>query len=164
MRERPAVQRRLDQLRERLPLFGGIFREASAAQIARALSALLAGGTPLVEALRITALSLPSRSQAERLLAATNEVIGGRGLAESLRGKDLLPETTVRLVEVGEASGGLDRMLDEAAQFHEERLSHQLTRLMTLIEPILMLLMGVMVGGIIIIMYLPIFYIVDVIK
>jgi len=160
----PAVQRRLEAVKEGLPLFGSIYREASAAQIARALSALLAGGTPLVEAMRITAQSLTSPGQAERLLLATREVTEGKGLAAALRGKALLPETAVRLVEVGEASGGLDRMLDEAAQFHEEALAHRLTRMMTLIEPILMLLMGVLVGGIIIVMYLPIFYIVDVIK
>jgi type IV pilus assembly protein PilC len=160
----PAVARRLETIRDGLPLFGSIYREAAAAQIARALSALLAGGTPLVEAMRITAQSLTSPGQTERLLQATREVTEGKGLAAALRGKSLLPETAVRLVEVGEASGGLDRMLDEAAQFHEENLSHRLTRLMTLIEPILMLLMGVLVGGIIIVMYLPIFYIVDVIK
>lgn len=160
----PAVQRRLEAIKDRLPLFGSIYREAAAAQIARALSALLAGGTPLVEAMRITAQSLNSPGLSERLLQATREVSEGKGLAAALRGKSLLPDTAVRLVEVGEASGGLDRMLDEAAQFHEEALSHRLTRLMTLIEPILMLLMGVLVGGIIVVMYLPIFYIVDVIK
>ncbi len=160
----PAVQRRLDTIKDRLPLFGSIYREAAAAQIARALSALLAGGTPLVEAMRITAQSLNSPGRTERLLQATREVTEGKGLAAALRGKSLLPDTAVRLIEVGEASGGLDRMLDEAAQFHEESLSHRLTRLMTLIEPILMLLMGVLVGGIIVVMYLPIFYIVDVIK
>jgi len=160
----PSVQRRLDTIKDRLPLFGSIYREAAAAQIARALSALLAGGTPLVEAMRITAQSLNSPGRTERLLQATREVTEGKGLAAALRGKSLLPDTAVRLIEVGEASGGLDRMLDEAAQFHEESLSHRLTRMMTLIEPILMLLMGVLVGGIIVVMYLPIFYIVDVIK
>ncbi len=160
----PSVQRRLEAIKEGLPLFGSIYREAASAQIARALSALLAGGTPLVEAMRITAQSLTSPGQAERLLLATREVTEGKGLAAALRGKSLLPETAIRLVEVGEASGGLDRMLDEAAQFHEESLSHRLTRMMALIEPMLMLLMGVLVGGIIIVMYLPIFYIVDVIK
>jgi len=160
----PAVQRRLDTIKDRLPLLGSIYREAAAAQIARALSALLAGGTPLVEAMRITAQSLNSPGRTERLLQATREVTEGKGLAAALRGKSLLPDTAVRLIEAGEASGGLDRMLDEAAQFHEESLSHRLTRLMTLIEPILMLLMGVLVGGIIVVMYLPIFYIVDVIK
>lgn len=160
----PSVQRRLEAIKEGLPLFGSIYREAASAQIARALSSLMAGGTPLVEAMRITAQSLTSPAHAERLLQATREVTEGKGLAAALRGKALLPETAIRLVEVGEASGGLDRMLDEAAQFHEESLSHRLTRMMALIEPILMLLMGVLVGGIIIVMYLPIFYIVDVIK
>lgn len=160
----PMVRRRVEAIKEGLPLFGSIYREAASAQIARALSALLAGGTPLVEAMRITAQSLTSPQQTERLLEATREVTEGKGLAAALRGKSLLPDTAVRLVEVGEASGGLDRMLDEAAQFHEEALSHRLTRMMSLIEPILMLLMGILVGGIIIVMYLPIFYIVDVIK
>ena len=83
----------------------------------------------------------------------------------ALQATNRMPTTAVKMIEVGEATGGLEVVLSQAASFHEEALSHSLMRRMALVEPILLLLIGVSVGGIIIIvMYLPIFYIVDVIK
>ena len=92
------------------------------------------------------------------------QVSAGTSLSAALRQAGLLPETALRMIEVGEASGGLDRMLDEIALYYEEVLDVRLTRLMSLLEPIIMLLMGVMIGGIIVVMYLPIFHLADVIK
>ena len=160
----PAGQEWAERLKQRIPLFGQIYRDAATTQIAHTLASLLGGGTPLVEALRISAESLASPARARRLAQVARQVSEGKGLAVSLHACALLPDSAVRLVQVGEASGGLDRMLEEIAAFHEERLAFRLARIMALIEPILMLLMGVLIGGIIIVMYLPIFYIVDVIK
>jgi type IV pilus assembly protein PilC len=159
-----AGRRRRDRLRERLPWFGPLARLASTAQLARALSTLLAGGTPLVEALRTAASSLENRLHLDRLEAATLSVTEGASLAQAVRAASLMPPMAVRLIEVGEASGGLDAMLAEVAQFHEELLDQRLARVMTLIEPLLMLLMGVLIGGIIIVMYLPVFHLANVIK
>lgn len=155
---------RIDTLKERLPILGGVYRHTASAQLARTLATLLSGGTPLVEAMRVTAESLSSRARAARLAEATKQVVGGVSLALAMRATELMPPTAVKMIEVGEATGGLETMLTQVASFHEEALSHSLTRMMSLIEPILMLLIGVFVGGIIIVMYLPIFYIVDVIK
>jgi len=164
VRQQAKVQLWLDLIKSGTPLFGGIYRNAQSAQIARTMSSLLEGGTPLVESMRITARSLTSYTRHQHLRQAARDVTEGKSLATALRANGLFPETALRLIEVGEASGGLDKMLREVAVFHEENVSHRLTRLMSLIEPILMLLVGVLVGGIIIVMYLPIFYIVDVIK
>ena len=157
-------RRRVDKVKEELPYLGELQRIISAAQLARSLSTLLAGGTPLVEALRTAAGSLGNRVHLDRLEAATQRVIGGESLARAVRATQLLPETAARMVEVGEASGGLDTMLAEVALYYEDILDARLARFMALIEPMLMLLMGLLIGGIIIVMYLPIFRMAEVIR
>jgi type IV pilus assembly protein PilC len=157
-------RRRVDQIKEGLPFLGELQRVVSAAQLARSLSTLLAGGTPLVDALRTAAGSLSNQLHLDRLEAATQRVIGGESLNRAVRATRLMPETAARMVEVGEASGGLDTMLAEVAQFYEDILDARLARSMALIEPLLMLLMGLIIGGIIIVMYLPIFRMAEVIK
>lgn len=156
-------RRRVDRIRETLPYLGELQRIVSAAQLARSLSTLLAGGTPLVDALRTAAGSLSNQVHLDRLEAATERVIGGESLNRAVRATKLMPETAARMVEVGEASGGLDTMLAEVAQYYEEILDARLARSMALIEPLLMLLMGLIIGGIIIVMYLPIFRMAEVI-
>lgn len=154
----------IDRFKERIPYIGAIQREVAVAQLARSLGALLAGGTPLVEALRTVQGAISNRSYAERLKRATDLVSQGNGLAKAMREQTLMPQTAAKMIEVGEASGNLDNMLSEVAGFYEESLDNRLARLMTLIEPVLMLLMGVLIGGIIIVMYLPIFNMADIIR
>jgi type IV pilus assembly protein PilC len=154
----------LAQAQERLPYVGELRAIVGAAQLARSLATLLAGGTPLVEAMRTASAALSNRAHALRLERAAQRVAEGGRLAAAMRDERLMPETGVRMVAVGEASGGLDAMLAEVAQFYEERLDARLARITALIEPLLMLLVGVLVGGIIVVMYLPIFGMADVIK
>lgn len=154
----------VDQLKEKIPYIGGINRTAAVAQLARSLSTLLGGGTPLVEAMRTTQESVTNRAYGTRLMRATQQVVEGGSLARAFKTEDLMPETALKMVEVGEASGKLDGMLAEVAQFYEGSLDHRLARIMALIEPLLMLLMGILVGGTIIAMYLPIFNMAEVIK
>jgi type IV pilus assembly protein PilC len=159
-----AMRIRIDIFKERMPLLGGIYQHTASAQLARTLGTLLSGGTTLVEAMQITAESLPNRYRAKLLNEVRRQVMEGVSLAAAMASTRIMTSTAVKMIEVGEAGGGLEDMLTEVAVFHEEALSNSLTRMMSLIEPILMLLMGVFVGGIIIVMYLPIFYIVDVVK
>jgi len=154
----------IDHVKERLPWFGGLNRTLSVAQAARTLATLLTGGTPLVEAMKTTADALTNRLYAQRLREATNRVTEGESLAQAMRQQALLPPTALKMVEVGEASGSLDTMLAEVAQFYEENMESRLGRIMALIEPALMLLMGVLIGGVIIVMYLPIFNIAEVVQ
>ena len=159
-----AGRRQRDRLRERLPYVGELARTAAAAQLARSLATLLGGGTPLVEALRTASASIANRLYLDRLESATRQVTEGSSLAQAVRATGLMPPMAARMIEVGEASGGLDAMLAEVAQFYEELLDARLSRVMALVEPLLMLLMGVVVGGIIIVMYLPVFHMADVIR
>ncbi len=153
-----------DRLKEKIPYISGINRTAAVAQLARALATLLAGGTPLVEAMRTAQESVVNRAYGARLVRATQQVTEGGSLARALKDGQLMPDTAIKMVEVGEASGKLDGMLAEVAQFYEETLDHRLARVMALIEPLLMLLMGLLVGGTIITMYLPIFHMAEIIK
>lgn len=160
----PAGRLRIDQWKLRAPLIGDATRTASIAQLARSLATLLAGGTPLVEALRTVQESFPNRAFALRVADVANRVTQGEGLAKAVRAAGLMPETAIKMIQVGEASGGLDRMLAEVAQFYEDVLENRLARMMALVEPALVLLMGLMIGGIIIVMYLPIFNLAEVIR
>lgn len=163
-RQTEAGRLQLDTIKERLPYFGSIARTLAIAQLARSLATLLGGGTPLVQALDTTQASLTNRAVAARLKGATEQVMGGVSLAQAMQAASLMPETAIKMVEVGEATGGLEQMLGEVAQFYQDMLEHRLERVMSLVEPLMMLLMGVLIGGIIIIMYLPIFNMADIIK
>ncbi|MDH5204581.1 MAG: type II secretion system F family protein [Hylemonella sp.] len=155
---------RIDRWKLRLPLLASATRTAAQAQLARSLATLLAGGTPLVEALRTVHESFPNRAYAAALVDVTARVTQGESLARAMRASGLLPETALKMLQIGEASGSLDRMLAEMALYYEEALEARLARLMALIEPALVLLMGLMIGGIIIVMYLPIFNLAEVIR
>lgn len=159
----PAGQRRVARIKAGLPWLGDLQHTVSTAQLARSLATLLGGGTPLVDALRTAAASLTNPLHLDRLEAATERVVGGESLHRAVRATQLMPETAARMVEVGEATGALDGMLAEVAQFYEDALDTRLARLMSVIEPMLMLLMGLIIGGIIIVMYLPIFRMAEVI-
>ena len=108
--------------------------------------------------------TLPAGLQANRMQEARRRVTEGNSLASAFEETRLMPATAIKMVQVGETAGRLDAMLEEIALFYEEQLDNRLAKLMTLIEPALMLLIGVFVGGIIVTMYLPIFSLAEVIK
>lgn len=155
---------RLQRWREQLPLLGPVQCMAQAAQVARALATLLTSGTPLVDAMQTVQATLPAGLQANRMHEARQRVTEGDSLANAFTQTRLMPATAIKMVQVGETAGRLDAMLEEIALFYEEQLDNRLAKLMTLIEPALMLLIGVLVGGIIVTMYLPIFSLAEVIK
>lgn len=152
------------RLRMRLPLVGDFYHQLAIARFARTLATLLSGGTPLIEALHATQYSLVSRLHALQVEEATVMVEQGRSLADALGASGLMPGIPLKMLEAGEASGALDAMLVHIAQYYEEQLSGRLSRITVLIEPLLMLLMGIFIGGIIIIMYLPIFYMAAIVR
>ena len=141
----------------RIPLLGDIILKNQIIRLARTLGTIIAGGIPLLSALTITANAMTNKIISRSLTAATNHVRDGMSLATSLKTEHFLPRMTIEMIEVGETTGSLETMLHEIAEFHEGELNLQLDQLTTWIEPILLLIMGVVIGGIVIIMYLPIF-------
>jgi type IV pilus assembly protein PilC len=121
------------------------------------LSTLLAGGLPLVPSLETAGNSMSSRSILNGVKSATVRVREGQPLAKSLEELELFPELSVEMIEVGESTGALPAMLNSVAEFYEEDVQTALGAAMSLIEPLLLIVMAVFVGGVLISLYLPIF-------
>jgi len=149
----------VDGLSLRLPIVGDVLIKGEVIRLARTLATVLAGGIPLMNALQITGGAITNRVISKALARATDRVRDGMGLAASLKQEGFLPQMTLEMIEVGETTGSLETMLQEVAEFHEGELDLRLSQLTTWIEPVLLLVMGFLVGGIVIVMYLPVFQI-----
>jgi type IV pilus assembly protein PilC len=147
----------VDKVRVRLPIFGDIWLKYQVALFARTLSTLLQGGLPLVPSLETAAKSIGSREVSAAVTRSVTSVREGRGLARSLEETKIFPELSVEMIEVGESSGALSPMLNSVAEFYEEDVQTALTATLSLIEPAILIVMGVVVVTILISLYLPIF-------
>ena len=150
-------QYQVHRLLLRLPLIKGVTLNNQIIQFCRTLTTIIAGGIPLLQALAITGRALTNQVMAQALSRVSSRVRDGMGLAASLKEEHILPRMTIEMIEVGESTGSLETMLQEVAEFHEGELDLQLTQLTTWMEPALLLIMGFIVGGLVIVMYLPIF-------
>ncbi len=148
---------RIDRIRIALPLFGKIWLKYQVAMFARTLSTLLSGGIPLVPSLETAARSITSRRIAKSVTSAVTSVREGKGLAQSLEATKVFPELSTEMVEVGESTGALPQMLNSVAEFFEDDVQTALTASLALIEPAILIVMGVVVVIILIALYLPIF-------
>lgn len=148
---------RVDRIRVSLPLLGGIWLKYQVAIFARMMATLLSGGLPLVPALETAGSSIQSRYVANAVKYATQKVREGRPLAKSLEETKAFPDLTVEMIEVGESTGALPVMLTSVAEFFEEDVQNALAAAMSLIEPIILIVMGVIVAFVLISLYLPIF-------
>jgi len=140
-----------------LPLVGDILLKHQVATFSRMLSTLLAGGMPLVPCLETAGASMSSRKILLGVQEAVVRVREGQTLAKSLEEKEMFPELSVEMIEVGESTGALPSMLNSVAEFYEEDVQTALGAAMALIEPLILIFMAVVVGGILISLYLPIF-------
>jgi type IV pilus assembly protein PilC len=140
-----------------LPLLGDIWLKYQVANFSRMLSTLLAGGLPLVPSLETAGASVSSRSILNGIAASTIQVREGQPLAKSLEAQHLFPDLSVEMIEVGESTGALPAMLNSVAEFYEEDVQTALGAAMALIEPMILIIMAVFVGGVLISLYLPIF-------
>lgn len=150
-------RRSVDHLLLRAPLLGPIFVKHHTIQLARTLGTVLAGGTPLVEALYTTKSAVSNRFICTGLAKAVEEIRQGTTLAVALDRPKAFPKLAIEMLSVGEETGSLEPMLQDVAEFYESDLDLRLTQLTTWIEPVLLLIMGILVGGIVIVMYLPVF-------
>ncbi|KIH76446.1 type IV pilus assembly protein PilC [Geoalkalibacter ferrihydriticus] len=147
----------LDRLKLRVPFFGALLADYSISSFCRTLSTTIAGGIPAVEAMRMSRATLNNRVLEERLLAATRRVEEGMAISESFEKAAFFPNIALRMIGVGESTGALAEMLNEVADYYEQQVGVRLDRLTTLIEPVMMLVMGLLIGGIVVAMYFPIF-------
>lgn len=152
-----AGQLAIDRFVLKLPLVGQIATEHNTIQLTRTLATILSGGTPLVDALQGARGAVSNRWISKEMIGAVNEIREGATLADALDRPRVFPRLAIEMLSVGEETGSLDSMLRDVAEFYEADLDTRLTQLTTWIEPALLLVMGILVGGIVIVMYLPVF-------
>jgi type IV pilus assembly protein PilC len=147
----------LDALILKLPLLGDIWLKYQVANFSRMLSTLLAGGLPLVPSLETAGASMSSRRILNGIAESAARVREGQTLSGSLEQQKMFPELSVEMIEVGESTGALPAMLNSVAEFYEEDVQTALGATMALIEPVILIIMAVFVGGVLISLYMPIF-------
>jgi type IV pilus assembly protein PilC len=148
---------RVDAAILKMPVLGGIWLKYQVANFARMLSTLLAGGLPLVPSLETAGASMSSRRMLNGVVEAAARVREGQTLSGSLEQQKMFPDLSVEMIEVGESTGALPAMLNSVAEFYEEDVQTALGATMALIEPVILIVMAVFVGGVLISLYLPIF-------
>jgi type IV pilus assembly protein PilC len=155
--KQPGQRRRMDRAVLRVPMLGAIVQKFSTSQGARTLATLLGGGIPLVNALEVTSRSLSNQHMAAEFMSAAQQVREGRSLASTLQESGAFPDVAIKMVEVGESTGALQEMLNSLADFYDEEIDTNLGRFITIIEPALLVIMGVVIAGLLLSLYLPLF-------
>jgi type IV pilus assembly protein PilC len=161
---REAAREKLDRIKIKVPLFGDIWIKYQVAQFARVLSTLLTGGIPLMQGLDTAADSLGTPLLRKTLEGAGKMVREGQTLSSSLSATKVFPALAVDMVEVGESTGALPAMLTSVAEFYEDDVNTKMTAVLSLIEPAIMIFMGIFVAFVLIALYLPIFSLADTIR
>jgi type IV pilus assembly protein PilC len=151
------MQRRMDQVLLKVPLFGPLVRKASIARWARTLSTMFAAGVPLVEAFDSVAGASGNAVYYDATKSIQREVTSGSSLTVAMQNTDAFPSMVLQMVAIGEESGALDAMLSKVADFFEAEVDDAVEALSSLMEPIIMVVLGTLIGGMVVAMYLPIF-------
>jgi len=154
---RAGQQARFDHLILNLPGLGPIARKFGTTQMARTLATLLGGGLPLVTALDIAARSISNRYMAGQLDIVSTRVREGQSFAAALEARRVFPEVAVKMAEVGESTGALQDMLNTVADFYDEEIATNMERFVTLVEPVLLVFMGLVIAGLLLALYMPLF-------
>jgi type IV pilus assembly protein PilC len=161
---RESSQERLDRLKMRMPLLGEVWTKYQVAQLTRVLGTLLTGGIPLVTALETSGRSLGSLLLKKTMDRTSTLVREGKSLSAALATTGIIPGLAIDMMEVGESTGALPQMLNSVAEFYEEDVSTRMTAALSLIEPAIMIFMGIFVAFVLVALYLPIFSLADTIR
>jgi type IV pilus assembly protein PilC len=154
----------IDTLMLKVPVIGVLVQKVAVARFTRTLGTMISSGVPILEALRITARSAGNRVVEKAVMQARAAVTSGRTLAEPLRTAAVFPPMVVHMINVGESTGALDQMLGKVADFYDDEVDTAVGALMSLLEPAMIVILGVIIGGLVIALYLPIFKLVTLIK
>ncbi len=155
--KRPGQRARFDRLLLGLPVVGAIAHKFATSQIARTLAALVGGGIPLVNALDTAATSTGNRYLGDELRIVAERVREGRGFAQTLLERRVMPDVAIKMIEVGESTGALQEMLTSLADFYDEDVETEVSRFVTLVEPVMLVFMGVVIAGVVLALYMPLF-------
>jgi type IV pilus assembly protein PilC len=150
-------RRTIDRLVLKLPIFGVLTIKASVARVTRTLATLLSSGVAILESLDIVAKVAGNKIVEEALVVAKERISEGRSMSEPLEQAGIFPPMVVQMVQVGESTGALDNMLNKIADFYEDDVDNLVSNMTALMEPMIMAFLGVILGGLVVAMYLPIF-------
>ena len=155
--KQPGQRERLHRLMMQVPGLGGTVQKFATAQLARTLATLLGGGIPLVNAIEISVRSMSNRYMARELEHVRRRVEEGESFARALLEHGAFPDVAVKMVEVGESTGALQEMLNSLADFYDEEIETEVARFITLVEPVLLVVMGVVIAVVVLALYMPLF-------
>ncbi len=155
--KRPGQRARFDRLVLRLPLVGAIVHKFATSQIARTLAALVGGGIPLVNAIDTASTSTGNRYLGDELRIVADKVREGKGFAATLLERRVMPDVAIKMIEVGESTGALQEMLTSLADFYDEDVETEVGRFVTLVEPVMLVFMGIVIAGVVLALYMPLF-------
>jgi len=164
VRKRPKGRIATDRLLLRLPVFGMLLRKVAIARFTRTLGTMLASGVPILDALDTAASSAGNAVIEQAIRESRTAIAGGRSVAEPLQETKAFPVMVTQMIAVGEATGALDTMLGKIADFYDEEVDITVEALTSLLEPLLLVFLGVTIGGLLLAMYMPIFQIADVVS
>ncbi|MGQ0735491.1 MAG: type II secretion system F family protein [Acidobacteriota bacterium] len=161
--KQPGQGARFDRFLLRVPVIGSAVHKFSTSQLARTLATLLGGGIPLVNALEIASTSSGNRHMGREMQLVAQRVREGQGFAATLLERRVVPDVAIKMIEVGESTGALQEMLNSLADFYDEEIETEVGRFVTVIEPALLIIMGVVIAVIVLALYLPLFELTSVI-
>ena len=147
----------IDRLMLKLPILGPVLRKIAVARFTRTLGTLISSGVPILEGLDITARTSGNAVVEKAIMQTRKAVEAGRSLVEPLKETDVFPGMVTQMIGVGEQTGAMDAMLQKIADFYEDEVDAAVKDLLTAIEPIMIVFLGTVVGGVVISMYLPLF-------
>jgi type IV pilus assembly protein PilC len=151
------MQSTMDRLFLKMPIFGEVIRKATIARFSRTLATMFAAGVPLVEALDSVAGASGNRVYYDATKRIQTEITSGTSLTNAMENTEAFPNMVLQMVAIGEESGALDSMLSKVADFYEGEVDDAVAAISSLMEPMIMVVLGVLIGGLVIAMYLPIF-------
>ena len=152
-----AGQLTIDRIMLRVPVFGVLLRKSAVARVTRTLATLVSSGVPILDALTITARTAGNKVVEGAIVVARTSISNGRTIAEPLIESKVFPPMVCQMIAVGETTGALDTMLTKIADFYEDEVDNAVANLMAMLEPMVILVLGVVIGGLVVSMYLPIF-------
>ena len=162
--KQPGQRKRLDRWVLKVPMLGPVARKFSTSQAARTLATLLGGGIPLVNAIEVSAKAIRNQHVSHELMTVAQQVREGRAMAVAMNETGAFPDVAIKMVEVGESTGALQEMLNSLADFFDEEIETNLGRFVTVIEPVLLIVMGMVIAGLLLALYLPLFNLSDVVR
>ena len=147
----------IDRLMLKMPVLGDVLRKSAVSRFTRTLGTLISSGVSILEGLEITAKTAGNRVIQDAIMQSRSSIAGGDTIAQPLQKSKVFPPMVISMIAVGEQTGGLDEMLSKIADFYDEEVDAAVSNLLSLLEPVMIVFLGVIVGGMVVAMYLPIF-------